>query len=135
MFAKLKRHPQNGKQTTGEFTLYKNGSKVLELKTVELKWDGNKKRISCIPVGKYKCVPRTSTKYKRHFHITNVPGRDFILIHPANYSRELLGCIGVGLTHTDIDKDGLLDVTNSKVAMEKLITFTDWKEFELEIYE
>ena len=99
---------------------------------MELGWQDNKKRISCIPAGNYICKRRYSDKYKDHFHVTNVPNRDFILIHPANYSRQLLGCIGVGDAHIDIDKDGLKDVTNSKKTMAKLLQILP-SEFILEI--
>lgn len=62
--------------------------------TIEREWDGNKSRKSCIPEGTYQVVKRGSAKYGEHLHITGVPGRDLILIHPANYEEtELLGCI------------------------------------------
>ena len=63
---------------------------------------------------------RTSDKYKEHFHITDVPNRDFILIHNCNYSRQLLGCIGVGASFVDLDSDGLKDITDSKKTLAKL---------------
>ena len=94
----------------------------LDLCTIELVWDDNKSRKSCIPEGTYKATPRTSQKYGKHFLINGVQGRDLILVHAANYARELLGCIGVGLSHADIDKDGKPDVTSSKKAMEILLS-------------
>ena len=87
---------------------------------MELEYNDNKKRISCIPPGTYIVKKRTSEKYGQHFHITNVPNRDYILIHGCNYSRQLLGCIGVGDAHVDLDKDGLKDITNSKKTLAKL---------------
>lgn len=89
--------------------------------TMELVWNDNKTRQSCIPEGTYKVSPRISSKYGKHFILNNVPGRDAILIHTCNYSRELLGCIGIGLSHKDIDGDGNLDITSSKLAMETLL--------------
>jgi hypothetical protein len=48
----------------------------------------------------------------------NVPGRDLILIHPANDAkRELLGCIAPVNKHTGIGKG-----SNSRKALEKLKT-------------
>jgi len=114
----LSRDKDQSKQTTGDLLL-ENGR---ILKTVELKWNNNKRRESCIPTGEYDVVPRTSQKYGKHFYITNVPGRDLCLFHAANYSRQLLGCIAPGLSHKDIDKDGLLDVVSSKLAMQELLT-------------
>jgi len=90
-------------------------------KTMELPWLGNANRISCIPVGTYKVERRRSQKYGIHFHVTGVPKRSLILIHHANYYHDLLGCIGVGATHADIDQDGYLDITSSKAKMKELL--------------
>jgi hypothetical protein len=115
----ITRLPDNDKsQTLGEFTIEGSDFKG---KTMELEYNGNKRRISCIPEGIYIVVKRSSQKYGIHFHITNVPNRDFILIHNCNYSRELLGCIGVGESFVDLDKDGLKDITNSKSTLKKLV--------------
>ena len=62
--------------------------------TIELPWLENQRRISCIPEGFYILQQRYSPKFKWHLHLMNVPGRDLILIHPANdANKELLGCI------------------------------------------
>lgn len=62
--------------------------------SIELPWVDNARRISCIPEGTYPLVKRTSKKYGRHILVNNVPGRDLILIHPANHAAtELMGCI------------------------------------------
>lgn len=113
----LKRKTDNGVQTTGE--LQYNG--VIIAKTLELPYKNNAKRISCIPAGEYKVVRRKSTKYGLHFHILNVPSRAYILIHHANYYKDLLGCIGVGEKIIDINKDGQPDITYSKRTMRKLL--------------
>lgn len=105
-------------QTLGEFSIEGSDFKG---KTIELEYNDNKRRISCIPAGTYTVVKRTSQKYGMHFHITNVPNRDFILIHSGNYSRQLLGCIAVGDSFVDLDKDGLKDITNSKTTLKKLV--------------
>lgn len=104
-------------QTIGEFHVI---GADFSGKTMELEYNDNKKRISCIPCGAYIVKKRISKKYGEHFHITDVPNRDFILIHSCNYSRQLLGCIGVGDAHVDLDKDGLKDITNSKITLAKL---------------
>jgi hypothetical protein len=87
-------------------------------KTLELPW--KEKQISCIPTGIYKVVRRKSDKFGDHFHILNVPGRDLILIHPANYVKQLKGCIAVGHAFQDLDGDKVLDITDSRAAMMKL---------------
>lgn len=88
--------------------------------TLELEWADNEKRISCIPKGIYKVVKRHSAKYGNHFHILDVPDRDYILIHFGNFHRDILGCVLVGFTHSDIDGDGYRDVTSSRSKMEEL---------------
>jgi len=86
--------------------------------TIELPWLGNQKRISCIPEGEYIIQKRFSSKFKWHLHLMNVPGRDLILIHPANDAKkELLGCIAPVTKHTGIGKG-----SNSRKPLEKLKT-------------
>ena len=100
--------------------------------TLELEWDDNKSRVSCIPKGIYTVVTRHSPKFGNHFHILDVPNRDYILIHSGNYHRDILGCVLVGAAHIDIDGDGYMDVTSSKNKMRKLNEILPTK-FELEI--
>ena len=84
--------------------------------TIELPWLGNQKRISCIPEGEYILQKRFSPKFQWHLHLKNVPGRDLILIHPANDAKtELLGCIATVALHTGIGKGSF-----SRKALEKL---------------
>lgn len=62
--------------------------------TIELPWRDNQPRVSCIPEGHYPLIKRFSSKFKNHLMVNNVPGRDLILIHPANNAlKELQGCI------------------------------------------
>jgi hypothetical protein len=62
--------------------------------TIELPWNDNKRRISCIPEGRYELTKRYSRKCKWHILVNNVAGRDLVLIHPANSAvKELHGCI------------------------------------------
>ena len=126
----IKRHLHQDKQTLGH--LYIND--VHTCATLELPWLQNNSGISCIPTGTYHVVRRRSAKYGEHFHITNVPGRSMILIHQANYHYQLLGCIAVGARHTDINKDGYLDVTNSKVTMQRLLKLLPKSPFTLTIH-
>jgi hypothetical protein len=114
----LRRLATQGKQITGE--IVRAGTVVA--KTIELEWKNNARRISCIPIGTYTVVKRTSNKYGNHFHLINVPGRDMILIHSGNYHSDSLGCIIVGSDHKDIDKDGLVDVVNSKATLSRMFT-------------
>lgn len=88
--------------------------------TLELPYKGNTKRISSIPKGKYQVKKRYNAKYGYHFELLNVPERDKILIHVANFVRELLGCIAVGKAHKHIDSDGIMDLTESTKTLKKL---------------
>lgn len=73
--------------------------------TLELPNRDNKISISCIPPGEYICEYRYSPHFKRiTFHLTDVKGRTYILIHSANfagdvdkgYQSHLNGCIALG---------------------------------------
>jgi hypothetical protein len=94
-----------------------------ECKGLELPWKDNKRRVSCIPEGVYTTKKRISPRFANHFHITNVEGRDWILIHRGNFVRDILGCVIVGKAHKDIDDDGLKDVTSSVATMNKLNSY------------
>ena len=88
--------------------------------TIELPWLGNQRRISCIPEGEYILQLRFSPKFKWHFLLMDVLGRDLILIHPANDAKwELLGCIAPVTVHTGIGKGSA-----SRKALEKLKALT-----------
>lgn len=121
------------KQTIGILFVVDSLNRIIySCSTLELPDFNNQKKISNIPVGVYKVVKRNSAKYGNHFHILDVPNRDYILIHQANYVRQLEGCIAVGNMFTDIDKDGLIDVANSVATMAVLNTLLP-NEFEAEI--
>jgi Family of unknown function (DUF5675) len=71
----------------------------------ELPWRDNAPDISCIPTGMYDVINQYSPKHGCNlYHVVNVPGRDAIEIHPANWfgdkslslKCDMLGCIGLG---------------------------------------
>ncbi|MFV8347675.1 DUF5675 family protein [Flavobacterium sp. ZB4P13] len=75
-----------------------NGKLTYETKlicnTIELPWNHNEKRISCIPEGNYLLKKRYSRKFQWHIELVDVTNRSFILLHPANNAlKELNGCI------------------------------------------
>jgi hypothetical protein len=93
-----------------------NGNLVCH--TIELPCLDNQRRISCIPEGEYILQKRFSPKFQWHLHLQDVPGRDLILIHPANDAKkELLGCIAPVTQHTGIGKGSY-----SRKALTKLKT-------------
>ena len=72
--------------------IFFNGVRICD--SIELPWRNNLRGISCIPEGSYSISKRRSRKYGPHLWIRNVPGRELILIHPANNAlQELRGCI------------------------------------------
>ncbi len=118
------RTSKSDRQITGElFVLDPNGQVLFQCYTLELPWRDNQRRISAIPEGRYPVVPRQSAKYGHHLHILDVPGRDLILIHQANYVTQLEGCIAVGRSWFDLNKDGLMDVTDSIKTKNRLLEF------------
>lgn len=102
------------------------------VKTMELPWIDNERNVSCIPEDIYevhKMSPNSQRKYW-HFRFKFVKGRTMnlfynmstILIHPARYSKlHLKGCIGVGKSFYDFDKDGWPDLKDSKEALKYLV--------------
>lgn len=74
------------------------------LRTGELPWRENEPGRSCIPVGTYNVVWAYSPTQGYCYHVTNVPGRLDIEIHPANFvgdrvlglKCEMEGCIALG---------------------------------------
>lgn len=112
---------EGDKQTESLLTILNEKEEtIFNCYTLELPWNDNKKQISCIPKGEYNVEKRQSTKYKNHFHVLDVPNRSYILIHQGNYNWHTKGCILVGKTLTDINGDGLRDVTGSVATMNKL---------------
>jgi hypothetical protein len=94
--------------------LQNNGSTICY--TIELPWLKNQRRISCIPEGTYVLKKRFSNKFGWHLHLIDVPGREFILIHPGNDAKkELLGCIAPVSYHIGIGKGNY-----SRKALKKL---------------
>jgi len=104
-------------QTIGTLEIYKDGKFVGMLMTLERGWKDNEKGTSSIPKGMYTVKHFTGQLFKTVFEVCNVPNREAILIHAGNFNINTRGCILVGLTWTDINDDGLLDVTYSQEAL------------------
>ena len=91
------------------------------VETLELPWKNNTTQISCIPDGEYEVEKTYSPSFRKNLWlIKNVPHRSGIRIHSANYVSELLGCIAPGLSRYDLNKDGIIDMKDSKKAMNLL---------------
>ena len=102
MILELIRDKDTGKETLGR--LYADDQWLCY--TIERPWIDNLARISCIPEGEY---PLTTKKYGRFWDKYQLPipiledtaPRSEILIHPANWAKQLAGCIAVGSTQNE----------------------------------
>ena len=128
------RFPSSDKQTLSIFDIYENDSILFSGVMLELSDKDNKKRISRINAGIYTCVKRYSEKYGNHFHVLDVEGRDYILIHSGNYNTDTLGCLIAGASFQDINSDGYSDVIDSKRTIKRMNRILP-KTFQLEIFD
>ena len=99
--------------------------------TIERPWKNNESGVSCIPTGNYPLRLRYSPIIKRTtggefsegYEVTDVPNRTYIMLHIANTSDNVRGCIGCGDSRGEID--GLPAVLNSKTTFRKLMERLD----------
>ncbi len=123
----LIRSSDDGKQTLGNLLVTKIvaggvfATVYNHFATLEPSWQHNKQNLSCIPWGRYTLRKRESERHGKHFHVLDVQGREWVLIHKGNYRSKTTGCILVGFSHADINGDGALDVTRSKDALDVLL--------------
>lgn len=121
------------------------------LATIEQEWRRDPARPggvsfnSCVPVGTYQLRPHTRPDGKNVVALVNedlgvfyleedMPpegGRYLILMHIANWSKDVVGCIGPGTGKADSD-DGPM-VTSSTAAMKKVMDYIDGDDAILEI--
>lgn len=127
----IKRQPSDDKQTLGNLVVMRDGKVSFKCVTLELDWENNKVRSSCIPADTYTVEERHTEERGRHFIIKDVPGRTYILFHPGTYHWHSLGCIMVGEKFGDLNKDGYLDLLNSKATFKKFLEAIPEKSFKL----
>ncbi|KMQ74019.1 hypothetical protein Msub_10190 [Marinobacter subterrani] len=73
---------------------------------LERPWLGNRTSVSCIPEGVYTLGLRrsgvvertTGGQYLHGWEVQDVPGRTYIMMHPANTIDDLEGCLAPGLS-------------------------------------
>jgi hypothetical protein len=114
------RHEALADRTLGTLHVFDGHTEQARFATLELPWRDNKRNVSRIPAGVYSLLPRSVPKFGDHFHVEDVEGRSWILIHAGNYPQHTQGCILLGMNHLDINGDGIPDVSRSKMAMEYL---------------
>jgi hypothetical protein len=125
--------PSTNQGTFGILTL-DDGTKF---HTGELPWHDNQHGISCIPGGTYICKPIESPKHGKCYQVMDVPGRNMIEIHAANWmgdaplKKQLEGCIALGEEVSILD--GQMAVTRSKKAVQDFEDNLKWDDLELTI--
>lgn len=123
-----------------------------ECQTMERPWiampgyKGGLSGKSCVPPGVYNLEPHNSEQHPQTWALVN-PDLDvlhyedplrpqfraLVLIHVANYARELRGCIAPGRTRT-VDSQGTRMVASSRLAMLDIKRLLPWtNEHTLEI--
>lgn len=112
------------------------------VKTMELPWRNNARssdpyKASCLPEGRYlvtwsppvpKDDPNTPVDESggrrerpyEHYIIHGTAPRQGCLVHRITNVEGLLGCIGVGLKHINLDKDVDYEMSGSGAALEHL---------------
>lgn len=109
LYLRRRYHPEG---TNGEIT-HQNHTVCA---CIELPWRYNRRFISCIPEGRYRLVKRMHPRWGEQLAVANVPGREGILIHPANDAlTQLQGCIAPVTACT-----GPGTGSYSRVALERL---------------
>jgi hypothetical protein len=115
--------PKSKDRTWGRLTVFDFLQAVWDFCTIELPWKENGRNVSRIPVGDYPYVVEQDPAHYRgipYIRIQNVPGRSGILAHVGCFPRDTEGCTLVGMRFSDLDGDGIFDVTGSENAMRLL---------------
>lgn len=119
------------------------------LATIERPWiegyPGGKPYESCVPAGTYDLrlharssgavvVALVNEDLGVYYLEKDMPaegGRFLILMHIANWVKNVVGCIGPGLWKTDSAKDPM--VKSSRLAMKRIMDYIDGDDAQLEI--
>lgn len=131
----LVRYEDTGTETFGKLTVLDE-----TFQTIERPWipcaehPGGTNGTSCVPRGEYQLVlhdtpthPKTWALVNAELGVYHIPdsvpssgGRSSVLIHPANYAHELLGCIAPGM------KRGAGMVSGSRQAFSLIQSRLPW---------
>lgn len=118
-----------GRITYGTFTSY----------TLERPWDGNKPFVSCIPEGTYQLQWYASPKFGPTWALLgdtvslqpSSKARSAILVHSANTTDQLQGCIALGTTLGVLN--GRWAVANSRSAVQSFLERSKGHDLRIEI--
>lgn len=114
-------------QTLGKLEVYDEdtGNLLWSCVTLELPWKDNKVRESCILEGDHIVKKRYGYQSGNfdytHYIIQDVEGRTYILFHIANFTEDLLGCIGVGQDFKWSASQNEYYITDSEATLEAMI--------------
>ena len=106
------------------------------LKSIERPWLNNSANVSCYPEGSYiaKWLERSASgRYKRVWHVQNVPGRGGILFHSGNLVQHSKGCTLVGRKHGNLG--GYPAVLSSRSGISDMRRELEGKDFLLVVAE
>ena len=110
------------RQNLGVLELIYCNVPVLTLAKLELPFLENQINISSVKKGTYKVEKYQSPTKGEVLLLKNVDGRSYIEIHSGNFYDDINGCILVGFGFKDLDKDGIQDVTESRKALDLLLS-------------
>jgi hypothetical protein len=118
----------NPDETLGTYIVMDDNREVFRCCCIELPWLNNLHNKSCIQGCAIYDIEKISTpKHPNSFLITDVPGREGIMIHIGNYATGLKidtdGCQLPGMNFVDLDGNGTMDVAQSTIAMNALNHF------------
>ena len=119
---KVERLKYADKQVVGIMKVYQGSEFVVCFAILEPPDRNNEIGKSCIPKGSYAVKHYSSKKYPNAFILQDTGVRTMILIHSGNYYTHSQGCLLIGTTHKDINKDGYIDVASSVAALKRLNT-------------
>lgn len=125
MKAKLTRSSDRTDEKQGKWISINDHDAVMfSCLTLERPWLNNTKGISCIPTGTYICVKVPATEHIKYPHIsvTNVSNRSGVCVHIFNEFFQSEGCIGVGSSWGDINKDNIPDLLHSGDTFKSLMS-------------
>lgn len=110
---------------------------AIRYQTIERPWLNNQQGVSCVPVGRYRLMRHTSEAHPHTWALVNPalhvvhfedPGhpdwRALVLIHVANWSRELRGCCAPGMGRQRYGDSWM--VTGSDRAFRAIVATLPW---------
>lgn len=110
-------------ETLSSFYIFDDAKKIFSGKGLEPANRNNEKGHSCILEDTYTAwVELTSPKHPYpHIRLEDKHGRESVLWHGGNYYTDSQACYLPGSEFGDRNKDGVLDVLNSRETLKKIL--------------